>query len=118
MSRKGGNSLGWSVEGEERLPLDRSVSFKAVVQEGNRVQVPRLIRWQFRLESTQVLQVRIRAAERIGANLEFYYAKVRGDGRLGIPKLVMKLCRIKAGDIVDVRLSPTEADEEDSQERD
>jgi len=100
------------------VPLGRPVSFKAAVQEGNRVQVPRLVRWQFSLESTQVLEVRIRAAERIGANMETYYAKVRGDGRLGIPKLVMKLCDIKAGDIVEVMLSPPEADEGDSEEQD
>jgi len=95
------------------VPLNRSVSFKSAVQEGNRVQVPRLIRSQFRLEPTQVLEVRICAAERIGVNVETYYAKVREDGRLGIPKLVMKLCEIKAGDIVEVTLSPPEADEED-----
>jgi len=89
------------------LPLDRSLSFKAVVQEGDRLQVPRLIRWQFSLEPTQVLEIRIRSAERIGASAETYYAKVRGDGRLGIPKLVMKLCEIRAGDIVEVTLSPS-----------
>jgi len=43
------------------------------------------------LESSQVLEVRIRATEQIGACLETYYAKMRKDGRFGIPKLIMKL---------------------------
>jgi len=51
----------------------------------------RLRNWQFRLESSQVLKVRICAAERIGANVETYYAKMRRDGWFGILKLIMKL---------------------------
>jgi len=50
-----------------------------------------ITRWQFGLESSQVLEVRIRATEQIGACLETYYAKMRKDGRFGIPKLIMKL---------------------------
>lgn len=73
------------------MPLDRSVFFKAVVQEGNRLQVPCVMRGQFGLESSQVLEVRIRVAERIGTSVETYYAKMRRDGRFGIPKLIMKL---------------------------
>ena len=100
------------------MPLDRSVHFKTVVQEGNRLQVPCLIRWRFRLDPSQVLEVRIRVAERIGARTETYYAKMRRDGRFGIPKLIMKLCEIKAGDIVEVTLSPPETDEEHGEEQD
>jgi len=70
------------------------------------------------LESSQVLEVRIRVAERIGTRVETYYAKMRRDGRFGIPKLIMKLCEIKAGDIVEVTLSPPETDEEHGEEQD
>jgi hypothetical protein len=46
------------VEGEV-VPLTGSVSFKAVLQKGNRVQVPKLVRWKFKLEQDQVLKVSV-----------------------------------------------------------
>ena len=37
--------------------------FKAVLQRGNKVQVPRLLRWQYRMEPDQVLGVEVRIEE-------------------------------------------------------
>ena len=50
-----------------------------------------ITRWQFGLESSHILEVRIRATEQIDTCLETYYVKMRKDGRFGIPKLIMKL---------------------------
>jgi hypothetical protein len=35
------------------LPLTERVEFKAVLQKGNRVQIPKLVRWRFKLETDQ-----------------------------------------------------------------
>jgi len=39
------------------LPLTEAVEFKTILQKGNRVQLPRLIRWKFKLETDQILKV-------------------------------------------------------------
>ena len=71
------------------MPLTESVSFKAVLQKGSRVQIPRLFRWQYRMEANQVLKVNVRIA---GSFVdERFLARMTRDGRLTIPKLTLKL---------------------------
>ena len=41
------------------LPLTERVSFQAMLQRGNRLQVPRVVRWRFKLESDQVLKATV-----------------------------------------------------------
>ncbi|MGO8806131.1 MAG: hypothetical protein ACLQO7_05945 [Candidatus Bathyarchaeia archaeon] len=41
------------------MPLDQNVTFPAVLEKGNRAQIPKTIVWQFKMESTQTLQVAI-----------------------------------------------------------
>ena len=67
------------------MPLTHSVSFKAVIGKGNRIQIPTLIRWEFKLEPTQLLTVNIRLFGRI--NDETFYTKMNKDGRITIPKI-------------------------------
>jgi hypothetical protein len=62
-----------------------------MVQKGNRVQVPRLIRWQFKLEPTQVLKVTVKPVDTIDD--ETFYAKMNRDGRVTIPKLIADLLK-------------------------
>lgn len=99
-----------SLGGAGSLPLDRRVMFKAVVQEGGRVQVPGLIRSQFKLEPTEVMQIQV--LQRPPYRMETYFGRMRQDGRLTIPKLIMRLCEIKTGDVVEVTLSPPATVEE------
>ena len=40
-------------------PLTEAVEFKTVLQKGNRVQPPKLIRWKFKLETDQILKVTV-----------------------------------------------------------
>jgi hypothetical protein len=65
------------------------VSFKAVLQRGNRVQVPRLLRWQYKTEADQVLKVNVKIEDSFGG--EWFLARMTKDGRLAIPKLTLKL---------------------------
>ena len=95
------------------MPLTESVSFKATMQKGNRIQVPRLIRWQFKLESTQVLNVSVKVVGSFGVREEFY-ARMSKDGRITIPKLFVDLLKEEEESLVDyaleVILSPAEVE--------
>jgi hypothetical protein len=90
------------------------VVFKAVLQRGNKVQVPRLLRWQYRMEPDQVLRVEVRSLEFSGC--ERFLGRMRRDGRLTIPLLTLKLLRgddeSLEGCVLEVTLEPAgEADE-------
>jgi len=101
--------------------LTESVSFKAKVQRGNRVQVPRLIRWQFKLEPEQVLKVTVKV-DVLGGAREDFFARMTQDGRVTIPKLVMDLLKEEeeeeslVGCILEVDLEPAEAEEAEEEE--
>jgi hypothetical protein len=45
------------------MPLTGKVTFKAQLQKGNRIQVPKLIRWLHKLEPTQILKVTINVVD-------------------------------------------------------
>lgn len=97
------------------MPLTESVVFKAVLQRGNKVQVPRLLRWQYRMEPGQVLRVEVRGVEFSGC--ERFLGRMRRDGRLTIPLLTLKLLRgdeegSLEGCVLEVTLEPAgDADE-------
>lgn len=103
------------VGGVFRLPLTESVVFKAVLQSGNKVQVPRLLRWRYRMEPDQVLSVEVRSLEFSGC--ERFLGRMRRDGRLTIPLLTLKLLRGDEegnleGCVLEVTLEPSEEADE------
>lgn len=65
------------------MPLTEEVSFKARLQEGYRVQIPRVIRWQYKMDPDQALKVQV--------GPEKFFAKMSKDGRILIPKLIREL---------------------------
>jgi hypothetical protein len=72
------------------------------------VLVPKIIRWQFKMETDQVLKVGISTPGR-GFGIEWFYAKMKKEGRIRVPKLiVMKLESGKSllGYILEVTLEP------------
>jgi hypothetical protein len=89
--------------------LTQRVSFKTVLQRGNRIQVPRLVRWQFKMDSEQVLKVVV-AAVKFWTGWQTFYARMGRDGRITIPKLTRELLRggkqNLAGCVMDVTLEP------------
>lgn len=92
------------------MPLTEQVSFKAVLQKGNHVQVPKLIRWRFKLEPEQVLKVTVKTAV---YETEEFYSRLSGDGRLAVPKLTLKLLQGEdeeslVGSVLEVELEPAE----------
>jgi bifunctional DNA-binding transcriptional regulator/antitoxin component of YhaV-PrlF toxin-antitoxin module len=81
------------------LPLEKQVSFKAAFQKGRRFQIPRLIRWQFKMEPEQVLHVTVDGDK--------FYAKMSKDGRITIPKILLEEDeKSLVGQILDVELKP------------
>ncbi len=96
-----------------KVTLDKIVEFKTVLQRGNRIQIPKLVRWEFKIEPSQVLRVHIS----FGGNwrsMETFYAQISKDGRITVPKLVCSLlkefCKGNdvAGKLLAVELSPSE----------
>jgi len=61
-----------------------------MLQRGNRVQVPKLVRWHFKMEINQILKVSVNAVN-IWACQQIFYAKMSKDGRIIIPKLTLSL---------------------------
>jgi bifunctional DNA-binding transcriptional regulator/antitoxin component of YhaV-PrlF toxin-antitoxin module len=88
------------------------VEFKTALQRGNRVQVPKLIRWRYKLESDQALKVSVWARGAMGG-WETFYACMDKSGRLTVPKLIQNELlktapdsRSIVGTVVHVRLAP------------
>jgi bifunctional DNA-binding transcriptional regulator/antitoxin component of YhaV-PrlF toxin-antitoxin module len=90
------------------MPLTESVSFKTVLQKGNRLQLPKLIRWRYKLEQDQVLKVSVTVLGGFGC--ETFYTNMDKSGRITIPKLTQELLRDKekslTGYIMEVMVEP------------
>ncbi len=91
------------------MPLTEKVTFTAALQSANAVQIPKLIRWRFKMESDQALKVGVNFSD-LHKGWQFFYAKMRKDGRLTIPKLVLNLFGDEeaslAGYVLEVMLEP------------
>ena len=98
--------------------MSESVTFKAVLQSGGKVQVPRLVRWQYKMEPDQVLTVIVSGTEFLSS--ESFVGRMRRDGRLTIPKLILKvLSGEKEGNLEGCVLEITlEPGEEQSEKKD
>ena len=93
------------------MPLTQKVSFKTMLQKGYRVQVPKVVRWQFKMESEQVLKVTVNALN-VWSGWETFYARMGKDGRITLPKLTRELLRGQeqslTGYVMEVVLEPRE----------
>ncbi len=89
------------------MPLTRVVNFKRPLERRNKVQVPKIIRWQFKMEPDQVLRIGITG---LGKGWEFFYGRMGKDGRIFIPKAVIfgasGTLESQAGLLVTVSISP------------
>ena len=81
------------------MPLTRSVTFKAVLQKGNRVQIPKQIRWLHKMEPQQILKAAVRPAKPLAIEEEFY-THMNKDGRIVIPKLTLTLIQDRYGSLI------------------
>ena len=94
------------------VPLTGSVEFRVVLPKGNRFQVPKLVRWEFKMEPGQVLRVRVGRANVYGQN-EYFFGRMSRDGRITIPKLTVDLLqedfdgKSLVGSVLKVQLGPS-----------
>jgi len=56
------------------MPLTKKVSFDMVLEKGHRLQVPKLIVWQFKMEQNQALKVSV-SPKRIWASISVFMPK-------------------------------------------
>jgi hypothetical protein len=91
------------------MPLSQRVSFQAVLEKCNKVQIPKLVRWQFKLETDQVLKVGVKVHDS-WKSMQFYYAKMTKEGRVHVPKLVLSILQgdkpSVAGCVLDIEIEP------------
>lgn len=94
------------------MPLVRQVGFKAVLQRGNRVQVPKLVRWEFKMDASQVLKVSVEVAGSFVSG-EVFYARMNKDGRITVPRLTLDILGEKekeslGGSVLEVQIEPAD----------
>lgn len=77
------------------MPLTRKINFKGELKKRNIVQIPQLYRWQYKLETCQILKVTVNVAG-AWAFKETFLNRLRKDGRLTIPQIVIS--RLKRGE--------------------
>ena len=93
------------------MPLTVKVAFETLLEKGNRLQIPKLIQWQFKMEQNQVLRVGVSPKRIWAGGAKFFYAKMDKQGRILIPKLTLALMASEEnpnleGYIFDVWLEP------------
>ena len=72
------------------MPLTEKVVFTTTLERLDKVQIPKVVRWRFKIESDQALKVGVNFLG-LHKGGQFFYAKMRKDGRVSIPKLVLTL---------------------------
>lgn len=72
------------------MPLTEKVTFTTKLQSAKTVQIPKLVRWRFKMEGDQPLKVGVNFLD-LHKGWQFFYAKMRKDGRISIPKLALSL---------------------------
>ena len=91
------------------MPLTEPVTFKTQLQIGNRVQVPKYVRWHYKLETNQILEVSIKFHNNFHF-AEIFLSRISKDGRIVIPKLTITLFKDGKpnidGKVADVKLAP------------
>ncbi len=92
------------------MPLSSRISFKAPLQKNNRIAIPKLMRWQFKIEPDQVLKVCIWLPGSF-QGWQFFYAKMSKDGRILIPLITLEIIAQEkkpnlTGHIFEIKLEP------------
>jgi bifunctional DNA-binding transcriptional regulator/antitoxin component of YhaV-PrlF toxin-antitoxin module len=90
------------------LPPTQSVTFKARLQEGNRIQIPKLVRHRYKLEPQQILVASV--ATFPSFSWEEFHTRMTRDGHIVIPRLTLQLLEGADGSLVgrvlEIQLKP------------
>lgn len=92
------------------MPLTQSVTFKVQLQNQNRFQIPRIVRWEYKLEASQLLKVTLSVGD-VGF-YETFLAKMLSDGRITVPRLIVMILQQKMTNLkenfIEVTLEPND----------
>ena len=77
--------------------------FHATLRSWNRVQVPVLVRWKFRLEPGEVLRLKVSPVG-VGFRSVVFFARLQKGGRVTVPLLEAEILGVKPGSILRVGL--------------
>ena len=93
------------------MPLTELASFKAKLENRNRIQIPTLLRWRYKMEQGEILKANVRVFGSENYEEETFLTKMTRDGRLTIPKLTMDVFKQReeknmTGSILEVTISP------------
>ena len=105
--RLGTSGLGGGVFSS--CPLTEKVTFNKRLQRGNRVQIPKYVRWGYQLETTQILKATIQVVKLWSVTSQTFLTRPSKDGRITIPNLTMQLMSPNQnleGQIMQVTLQP------------
>lgn len=84
------------------MPVSETMWIHAKLLSENRVQIPVLVRWKFKLEPGEVLKVEV-SPVRSGAS-ETFFARLQKEGRITVPARVAIFLELKPGDVLEVGL--------------
>ena len=91
------------------MPLTQKVMFQAALRKSNRVQVPKTICWQFKMDTDQVLKIGVNFPNSF-KGWQFFYSKMLKDGRITVPKLILSSVTDEKtnffGKIIEVTIEP------------
>ena len=69
------------------MPLTQRVTFKVQLQNQNRFQIPKVVRWEYKLEPSQVMRIVLGVS---GISFrENFLGKMLPDGRITVPRIVI-----------------------------
>jgi bifunctional DNA-binding transcriptional regulator/antitoxin component of YhaV-PrlF toxin-antitoxin module len=93
------------------MPLTEIASFKAKLENRNRIQIPSLLRWRYKMEPGELLKANVRVFGSENYEEETFLAKMTSDGRLTVPKLTMDVLKRReeknlTGVILEATISP------------
>ena len=74
------------------MPLTQRLTFIAPLRKAGRLQVPAIIREQFKLDTTQTLKITITRPGTLGAEKTFF-GKMRKDGTITAPLLTLAMLK-------------------------
>jgi bifunctional DNA-binding transcriptional regulator/antitoxin component of YhaV-PrlF toxin-antitoxin module len=84
------------------LPVSENTWIHAKLLSENRVQIPVLVRWKFKLEPGEVLKVKV-SPMRSHAS-ETFFVRLQKGGRITVPTQVAVFLELESGDVLEVGL--------------
>lgn len=84
------------------MPVSETTWLHAKLLSENRIQIPVLVRWKFKLEPGEILKVKVSPIKSHAS--ETFFARLQKGGRITVPTRVAIFLELKPGDAMEVGL--------------